>query len=64
MTFNPGWDESATKLEGFDDVRAIQRQLKDKGIRLESEVDEKYRGSASVTILDSDGNAILLGQHV
>src|SRR5688500_11214512 len=28
LTFNPGWDENAKKLEAFDDVRDIQKQLK------------------------------------
>ena len=64
LTFNPGWDENATQLKSFDDVRAIQRHLKNKGIKLESEADEKSSGPASAMILDPDGNAILLDQHV
>lgn len=28
LTFNPGWDESANKLEDFDDVRTIQKKIK------------------------------------
>jgi len=27
LTFNPGWDESANKVEPFDDVRTIQKHL-------------------------------------
>ena len=36
LTFNPGWNENAAKIESFDDVREIQRQLKGKGIKLEN----------------------------
>lgn len=64
MTFNPGWDENATKLEDFDDVRSIQKQLKKEGVKLETEADETTSGPASCVLLDPDGNMILLDQHV
>jgi predicted lactoylglutathione lyase len=32
LTFNPGWDENAGKMESFDDVRDIQKHLKSLGI--------------------------------
>ncbi|MEI9810699.1 MAG: VOC family protein [Bacteroidota bacterium] len=64
LTFNPGWDENAGKIDSFDDVREIQRQLKSKGIRLESEADENTSGPASLIVTDPDGNAILVDQHV
>jgi hypothetical protein len=35
LTFNPGWDESAKKLTQFDDVREIQKQLRNKKIKLD-----------------------------
>lgn len=64
LTFNPGWDESANKLDSFDDVRAIQKHLKDNNIKLESEVDENTSGPASMLLFDPDGNTILIDQHV
>ena len=64
LTFNPGWDDNAGKVEPFDDVREIQRQLKQKGIKLETEADEKTSGSAGFLVLDPDGNSILVDQHV
>ena len=64
ITFNPGWDENACKKEAFDDVREIQRQLKSKGIRLDSEADENSTGPASCIVTDPDGNTILFDQHV
>ena len=64
LTFNPGWDENANQLETFDDVRTIQKHLKTKGVKLESQADESTSGPASLVILDPDGNAILIDQHV
>lgn len=64
LTFNPGWDDNAGKVEPFDDVREIQRQLKQKGIKLETEADEKTSGPAGFFVLDPDGNSILVDQHV
>ncbi|MCG1037365.1 VOC family protein [Polaribacter sargassicola] len=64
MTFNPGWDESANKLEEFDDVRTIQKHLKKEGETLVSEADETTSGPASFVVLDPDGNTILIDQHV
>ncbi len=64
LTFNPGWDESANKLDAFDDIREIQRLLKGKGIVLLSEADNSTSGPASFMVLDPDGNTILIDQHV
>ncbi len=64
ITFNPGWDESANKVEGFTDVRAIQKRLKEQGISMEVEADEEGTGPASFMIVDPDGNPILVDQHV
>ncbi len=64
LTFNPGWDENANKVEPFDDVRTIQKHLKSSGINIEKEVDENAKGPASFMVFDPDGNAILLDQHV
>lgn len=63
LTFNPGWDENAQNLKEFDDVREIQRELKEKGISFESEVSEASKGPASFIIRDPDGNTILIDQH-
>lgn len=64
LTFNPGWDSSANKLKHFDDIRAIQKDLKEKGIKLQNEADESTTGPASFVVMDPDGNAILIDQHV
>ncbi len=64
ITFNPGWDEFAQKMEEFDDVRAIQAHLKAQGVELTTEADPTTSGPANATLIDPDGNAILLDQHV
>jgi len=64
LTFNPGWDQSAQNLESFDDVRDIQKDLKNHGVKLETEADESTSGPASATLLDPDGNMIFIDQHI
>ncbi|XCF05883.1 VOC family protein [Tamlana crocina] len=64
LTFNPGWDENAENVEPFDDVRAIQKHLKNNNIKLESEADESTSGPGSTVLFDPDGNTILIDQHV
>ncbi len=64
LTFNPGWDRTAATLPDFDDVREIQRVLKDQGLVLTTEANESTTGPANLTLLDPDGNQILLDQHV
>ena len=63
LTFNPGWDQDATPLETFTDVRDIQAHLKASGIVLQTEVAEGSSGPASLTLIDPDGNPILIDQH-
>jgi lactoylglutathione lyase len=64
LTFNPGWDSNAGKLDTFTDVRDLQRQLKAEGVQLISEADEATTGPASFVATDPDGNPILVDQHV
>lgn len=64
LTFNPGWNSEAQQLGEFTDVRELQRQLKDRGVKLISEADENSTGPASLMIADPDGNTILVDQHV
>ena len=64
LTFNRGWTSQAETLKEFDDVREIQRRLKAHGLFLTSEADESTSGPASLTLVDPDGNLILVDQHV
>jgi catechol 2,3-dioxygenase-like lactoylglutathione lyase family enzyme len=64
LTFNPGWDQDAEKVESFTDVRELQRQLKAQGVEFVSEADENTTGPSHFMIMDPDGNPILVDQHV
>lgn len=64
LTFNPGWNSNAEKLDSFIDVREIQRELKKQGVSLASEADENTTGPASLVAIDPDGNPVLIDQHV
>ena len=64
LTFNPGWDSNASKLEAFVDVRELQRQLVAQGVELMARADEATSGPAFLMAVDPDGNPILLDQHV
>jgi len=63
LTFNPGWDKNAHRIDEFADVREIQKRIRNSGIALLSEVDEESEGPASFMISDPDGNTILFDQH-
>jgi catechol 2,3-dioxygenase-like lactoylglutathione lyase family enzyme len=64
LTYNPGWDRNCATLPDFDDVRDIQRALIKKGFTLSTKADQSTTGPASLTLLDPDGNPILIDQHV
>lgn len=64
LTFNPGWDRACNTLPEFDDVRDIQRRLREQGLSLTSVADESTTGPASLTLVDPDGNPVLIDQHV
>ena len=64
LTFNPGWDRTGSTLPDFDDVRDIQRKLQGAGLALTSSADESSTGPASLSLVDPDGNPILIDQHV
>lgn len=64
LTFNPGWDQNASPVDGFTDVRELQRRLKEQGVPLVAEADEATTGPAYLMAIDPDGNPILIDQHV
>ena len=64
LTFNPGWNSNAQKLDSFTDIRELQRQLKARGVQLQQEANESTTGPASFIAVDPDGNPILVDQHV
>lgn len=64
LTFNPGWDSEANELSDYADVRDIQARLEERGLSLFQEADPATSGPASISLVDPDGNVILIDQHV
>ena len=62
LTFNPGWDQSAGELESFTDVREIEAALTSRGLTLTKATDSES-GPDSITLVDPDGNPVLIDQH-
>ena len=63
LTFNPGWDQNAQNTDPFDDVREIQKRLKQAGLSLDVEADPDTHGPAQIVLTDPDGNPVLIDQH-
>lgn len=63
LTFNPGWNQKAEEINPFKDVRVIQEELRNKGIKILTEADVTSEGPAHIIIEDPDGNPILIDQH-
>ena len=64
LTFNPGWDSKGQPLASFTDVRELQRVLEERGVELVARTDPEGTGIGHVTMVDPDGNPILIDQHV
>lgn len=65
LTFNPGWAGLGEAVDDFTDIRVLAERLKDEGLTLVNDTTgETPSGPASFSIVDPDGNVILLDQHV
>ena len=64
LSFNPGWDQNAEGVEPFTDVRELHSKLQSQGIEIVQQTLEGQSGPSSFSIVDPDGNAILIDQHV
>ena len=65
LTFNPGWAGLGEAVDEFTDIRVLSEELKAEGLTLVSDTTgETPNGPASFSIVDPDGNVILLDQHV
>jgi catechol 2,3-dioxygenase-like lactoylglutathione lyase family enzyme len=62
LTFNPGWDQDGQPTASFEDVRSIQRRLREAGLDTGAAIDSAS-GPASFSVTDPDGNPILFDQH-
>jgi catechol 2,3-dioxygenase-like lactoylglutathione lyase family enzyme len=64
LTYNPGWDRSKKTLASFEDVRDLQKRLKERGLVPTVAADESTTGPAFFILTDPDGNPVLIDQHV
>ena len=64
ITFNPGWDQDANSVEPFTDVRDLHKHFKSQGIEIAQESITGDAGPSSFSVIDPDGNSILIDQHV
>ena len=64
MTFNPGWDQDANSVEPFIDVRNLYKHFKSQGIEIAQESITGDAGPSNFSVIDPDGNSILIDQHV
>jgi catechol 2,3-dioxygenase-like lactoylglutathione lyase family enzyme len=67
ITFNPGVvvpvdDVQFGMVDRFTDIRDIQARLLDAGLELTQTADPDGTGPAHITLLDPDGNPILIDQ--
>jgi len=64
LTFNPGWTAEGEDVDGdFTDVRALQARLVEQGVTLIETTSTDGEGPAHFTLIDPDGNPILVDQH-
>ncbi len=65
LTFNPGWGAGGEPLETFSDIREMSAQLQAGGIETVNDVTgDSESGPAIFSVVDPDGNIILVDQHV
>lgn len=64
LTFNPGLTNRMERIEDFVDVREIQARLESAGLEIATPIDPEAgdSGPASLTLIDPDGNPILIDQ--
>ena len=64
MTFNPGWDKNCKTLESFTDVRELLKTFEAQGVEIIQKSINGESGPSSFSLVDPDGNSILIDQHV
>lgn len=63
LTFNPGLTSRMERIEDFTDIRDIEKALNDSEVPITTGVAEDApTGAANITLVDPDGNSILIDQ--
>jgi len=65
LTFNPGWVGVGQPADEFVDIRKLRDEFAASGLDISGDTTgDSSSGPASFTLIDPDGNAILIDQHV
>jgi catechol 2,3-dioxygenase-like lactoylglutathione lyase family enzyme len=65
LTFNPGWAGVGQPVDDFTDIRELRDRFAASGLDIgDDSTADTPSGPASFTLMDPDGNAILIDQHV
>lgn len=62
ITFNPGLTNRMERLASFTDIREIHARLLDAGLELGEHPEPGNTGAAHITLVDPDGNPVLIDQ--
>ena len=62
LTFNPGLTARMERIDTFTDIRDIEHALADAGLTVDSAIEPGSTGAGSITLIDPDGNPILIDQ--
>ncbi|MGB0112240.1 MAG: VOC family protein [Ilumatobacteraceae bacterium] len=62
LTFNPGLTPRMEQIESFTDVRDVVQSLEAAGLSVDSAIEPGSTGPGSITLIDPDGNPILIDQ--
>lgn len=64
LTFNPGWDGPHAESASFTDVRELEQRARAAGLEITGgNTADSDAGPAHFTLVDPDGNPILIDQH-
>jgi catechol 2,3-dioxygenase-like lactoylglutathione lyase family enzyme len=62
LTFNPGLTARMERIVEFTDIRDLQQALNDRGLTVDSAIEPGSAGAGSITLIDPDGNPVLIDQ--
>jgi len=62
LTFNPGLTQQGEQTDEHTDVRAVQARLLELGLEIVAETDPEGSGPGHISLVDPDGNPILVDQ--
>lgn len=65
LTFNPGWEGAGELADEFIDIRDLRDRFSASGLDpINDTTRDSPSGPASFSLVDPDGNVILIDQHV